>query len=72
MDHRPLDVGERVGGEVPPLDEEDAPARHFEVVVHRDGQRGDVAAVAVDRDEILEAVRRPLRLARKYGRNGKG
>ena len=56
VDHRALDLGERVGGEVPPLDEEDASAGRLEVVVHRHGQRGDVAAVPVDGDEVLEAV----------------
>ena len=30
------------------------------------------ADAEVDRDGFLEAVRRPLRLVRKYGRNGKG
>jgi hypothetical protein len=56
VDHRTLDLGEDVGGEVPPLHEEDAASRRFEVVVHGDGERGDVAAVAVDGDDVLEPV----------------
>ena len=56
VDQRPLDLGEHVAGEVPPLREEDAPAGGLEVVVDRDRQRGDVAAVPVDGDEPLEAV----------------
>ena len=43
-------------GEIPPLDEEDAAAGRLEVVVDGDGQRGDVAAVPVHGDEVLEAV----------------
>mgnify|MGYP003330326160 CR=1 FL=1 len=41
VNHRPFDVGERVRGEVPPLDEEDAPTGRLEVVVHGDGQGGE-------------------------------
>ena len=56
VDHRPLDLREGVGGEVPPLDEEDAAAGRLEVVVDGDGQCGRVAAVPVHGDEMLEAV----------------
>ena len=64
VDHRALDLREYVGREVPPLDEEDAPARRLEVVVHGDGECGDVAAVPVHRDEVARsrggrASRRP-------------
>src|SRR5581483_1316834 len=56
VDQRPFDVGKDVGGEVPPLGQEDAPAGRLEVVVDGDGERGDVAAVPVDGDQPLEAV----------------
>ena len=56
VDHRALDVGQHVGREVPPLREEDPAARLLEVAVDGDRERRDVAAVAVDRDEVLEAV----------------
>ena len=53
VDHRTIDVDERVGGEIPPLDEEDATAGRLEVMVHRDGQGRGIAAVPVDGDEVL-------------------
>ena len=56
VDHRALDRGEDVRGEIPPLDEEDPAAGRLHRVVHGDGERGDVAAVPVDRDQALEAV----------------
>src|SRR4051794_9609757 len=56
VDHRPLDVREHVRGQVPPLDEEHAAVGRLEVVVDRDRERRDVAAVPVDREEVLEAV----------------
>jgi hypothetical protein len=56
MDHRPLDVRESIGGEIPPLHQEDPAPRRLEVVVDRNGQRRRVAAVPVHGDEVPETV----------------
>ena len=57
VNHGPLDVGEDIGSEVHPLDEEHPLAGRLEVVGQNcDGEGGDVATVPVDGDEVLEAV----------------
>jgi len=50
-----------------------APAYLLRLLLSRTEEDWKIGVDAeVKRDGFLEAVRRPLRLTRKYGRNGKG